>query len=189
MSKISIQPGPFVLPMPVALIGAMVGGKPNFMPAAFMGIMNYDPPLVGAALSPTHHTCRGIEDNGTYSINLPGPELVEATDWCGLHSGEQTDKSKVFEVFTEKLDTAPMIRQCRMTVECRVVRTVEFEVDTVYFGQIVGVYVEEDALRGESPAWEKVAPLIFTFPDKGYWQLGDYVAEAWSIGTEYEGTQ
>jgi flavin reductase (DIM6/NTAB) family NADH-FMN oxidoreductase RutF len=187
MNKISLDPGPYVVPMPVVLVGAMVDGKPNFMPAAFLGIMNYDPPLVGAALSPTHYTCKGIEANETYSINLPGPELVEVTDWCGLHSGEQTDKSTVFEIFTEKLDTAPMIKRCRLTVECKVVKTVKFSIDTVYFGEIVGVYADEEVHKGGAPDWEKVAPLIFTFPDKGYWGLGDYVAEAWSIGTEYEG--
>jgi flavin reductase (DIM6/NTAB) family NADH-FMN oxidoreductase RutF len=157
------------------------------MPAAFLGIMNYDPPIVGVALSPAHYTCRGIEANGTFSVNLPGPDLVEATDWCGLHSGEQTDKSGVFNVFTEKLDTAPMIDQCRLTVECKVVQTVEFKIDTVYFGEIVGVYADETAVKDGTPDWKKVAPLIFTFPDKGYWELGNHVAEAWSIGTEFEG--
>jgi flavin reductase (DIM6/NTAB) family NADH-FMN oxidoreductase RutF len=187
MKKISLEPGPYIVPMPVALIGTMVEGKPNFMPAAFIGIMNYDPPIVGAALSPTHHTCTGIDANGTFSLNLPGPDLVEATDWCGLHSGEQTDKSDVFEIFTETIDTAPMIKQCRLTVECKVVQAVEFQIDKVYFGEIVGVYADEHAQKEGAPLWKEIAPLIFTFPDKGYWKLGEYVAEAWSIGTEYDG--
>ena len=187
MSKVSLKPGPFVVPMPVALVGAMVNGVPNFMPAAFMGIMNFDPPIVGAGLSPTHHTCEGIVENGTFSLNLPGPEMVAAADWCGLHSGKNTDKSGVFETFTEELDTAPMIRQCRLTMECRLVQTVEFKVDTVYFGEIVGVYADGDALADGAPDWKKINPLIFTFPDKGYWTLGDWVAEAWSAGKEYDG--
>ena len=31
MSKVSISANTFVYPMPVTLLGAMVGGKPNFM--------------------------------------------------------------------------------------------------------------------------------------------------------------
>lgn len=187
MSKVSINPGPYIVPMPVALVGTVVENRPNFMPAAFLGIMNYDPPLVGVALSPTHFTCRGIDTNGTFSLNLPGPDLVEATDWCGLHSGELTDKSAVFEIFYEKLDTAPMIKQCRLTAECKVTKTVEFSIDTVYFGEIIGVYADKDALKDNAPDWKKIAPLIFTFPDKSYWDLGDYIAEAWSAGNEFEG--
>jgi len=56
---------------------------------------------------------------------------VEATDWCGLHSGKRTDKSKVFETFAGELENAPMIKACRLTAECRLVKTVEFPVDTV----------------------------------------------------------
>jgi len=186
MSKTRIAPGPFVLPMPTALIGAVVDGKPNFMTAAFVGIANFNPPIVACGLSPSHHTCRGLSAHGEFSLGLPGPELVEATDWCGLHSGKRTDKSGVFETFTGELAHAPMVRACRLTAECRVVRTVEFEVDTVYFGEVVGVYVDGDALAGDRPDWAKVAPLLFTFPDKGYWKLGDRLAEAWSVGTHYE---
>jgi hypothetical protein len=33
-----------------------------------------------------------------------------------------------------------------------------------------------------TPDWSRIAPLFFTFPDKGYWMLGDHVADSWSIG-------
>ena len=110
MSKIQLEPGPFVLPMPLAMVGAEVDGKPNFMPAAFVGIANYKPPVVACGLSPDHHTCDGIVANGAFSLNLPGPELVEATDWCGIRSGKKVDKSGVF-------DDAPMLEYLNSVVE------------------------------------------------------------------------
>lgn len=185
MNKIRLEPGPFVLPMPTVLIGATVNKVPNFMPVAFIGIVNFKPVVVACGLSPTHHTSSGISSNGTFSINLPGADLIEATDWCGLHSGTRTDKSKVFETFAGELENAPMIKACRLTAECRLVKTVEFPVDTVYFGEVVSVHVDEAALKDGSPDWSRVAPLLFTFPDKGYWMLGNHVAEAWSIGKKY----
>jgi flavin reductase (DIM6/NTAB) family NADH-FMN oxidoreductase RutF len=127
-----------------------------------------------------------MEANGTFSINLPGSELVEETDWCGINSGEKVSKADVFETFHGKLETAPMIQECRFTAECEVVQKVIFEIDTVYFGEVVGVYADEEVLRDGAPDWLKIDPLLFTFPDKGYWKLGEYVAEAWSVGSEYE---
>lgn len=186
MKKVSIQPGPFVMPMPVVLIGADVAGHPNFMPAAFIGIVNASPVVVACGLSPTHHTSRGIESHGTFSLNLPSPELVEATDWCGINSGERVSKEKVFKTFHGSLETAPMIEECRLTAECKVVEKVVFNVDTVYFGEVVGVYVEEKILRDGAPDWRKVNPLLFTFPDNGYWRLGDLVAKAWDAGTRFQ---
>jgi flavin reductase (DIM6/NTAB) family NADH-FMN oxidoreductase RutF len=41
-------------------VGAMVDGKPNYMPAAFLSIANYKPPKVACGLNAEHKTCRGI---------------------------------------------------------------------------------------------------------------------------------
>ena len=185
MSKIRLDPGPFVLPMPTALVGAVVDGVPNFMTAAFAGIVNFKPTIVACGLSPAHHTCAGIAEHGEFSLSLPGPELVEATDWCGLQSGKRTDKSAVFETFAGELSHAPMVAACRLTAECRVVKTVEFAVDTVYFGEVVSVYADGEAVVDGNPDWARIAPLLFTFPDKGYWTLGKRLAEAWSVGKNY----
>jgi flavin reductase (DIM6/NTAB) family NADH-FMN oxidoreductase RutF len=62
---------------------------------------------------------------------------------------------------------------------------VEFPVDTVYFGEVVSVHVDDGALRDGAPDWSRIAPILFTFHDKWYWKLGEYVAEAWSVGKRY----
>jgi flavin reductase (DIM6/NTAB) family NADH-FMN oxidoreductase RutF len=142
--------------------------------------------IVACSVSPDHHTTAGIRANGTFSINLPGPDLVAATDWCGIHSGKKVDKSKVFDTFTGELANAPMIDACRLAAECRLVKTVELHPDVVFFGEVVSVHVDESALRDGTPDWAHIAPLIFTFPDKGYWTLGRRVAQAWSIGETFK---
>jgi len=96
------------------------------------------------------------------------------------------DKSGVFETFAGELAGAPMIQQCRMTVECKLTQTVALAVDTVYFAEVLGVYVDGDALTAGKPDWTKIAPLIFTFPDKAYWKLGEYVAPAWKAGKDFK---
>ena len=52
MSMVKLDPGPFVVPMPLVLVGAMVNGKPNFMPAAFVGVANYKPAVLAFRLFP-----------------------------------------------------------------------------------------------------------------------------------------
>jgi hypothetical protein len=49
----------------------------------------------------------------------------------------------------------------------------------------VSVHVDEAALKDSAPDGSRIAPLLFTFPDKGYWMLGAHVAEAWSVGKRY----
>ena len=69
--------------------------------------------------------------------------------------------------------------------EISLVKTVEFPVDPVHFGEVVSVHVDEAALKNGAPDWSRIAPPFFTFPDKGYWMLGNHAAEAWSIGKKY----
>jgi len=169
--------------MPLVLVGATVDGKPNFMPAAFLGVVNFKPAVMACGLNPSHYTCQGIEESGCFSINVVPPELVEVTDYCGLKSGKKIDKGALFDLFYGDPAGPPMIQQCRMTAECRLLpERATFAVDTVYFGEVTAVHVDEDALKGDHPVWPAIDPLIFTFPDRGYWRLGSHVAEAWSVG-------
>ncbi|MHA1723264.1 MAG: flavin reductase family protein [Promethearchaeota archaeon] len=99
MTKKEIPINPYLYPMPVVLVGADVEGKPNFMPIAWTCIVEHSPPTILIATSKTHHTNKGIRTNRTFSVNTPSEDLVEATDYCGIVSGKEFDKSQIFEVF------------------------------------------------------------------------------------------
>jgi flavin reductase (DIM6/NTAB) family NADH-FMN oxidoreductase RutF len=185
MAKTTIKPGPYIVPMPAVLVGSVVEGKPNFMTAAFCGIMNIKPPVIACGLSPTHRTSRGIEERGAFSVNVPSQDQVVVTDYCGIFSGEEVDKSTLFETFTGELAGAPMIASCPLTAECRLFESVPFKVDTLYLAEIVAVHAEEEVLTDGKLDWGKVRPLIFTFPDSAYWSLGEQLARAWSAGKQY----
>ena len=49
-------------------------------------------------------------------------DLLEKNDYCGLVSGEKTDKSHVFDVFYGSLKTAPMIKECPVNLECQLIQ-------------------------------------------------------------------
>jgi flavin reductase (DIM6/NTAB) family NADH-FMN oxidoreductase RutF len=181
MSKTTIAPGPYLVPMPTVLVGSMVEGRPNFMTAALCAVVNIRPPTIACGLSPKHRTCRGIVETGGFSVNLPTVEQVEITDHCGLVSGDKIDKSELFQTFTGTLGV-PMIVDCPVTAECRLIHRVPLEGDTVYLGEIVSVHADDGVLTNGKLDWSKMRPLIFTFPDGHYWQLGDHVAKAWEIG-------
>lgn len=185
MAKTIIKPGPFIVPMPTVLVGALVDGRPNFMTAAFCGIANFKPPVIGCGLSPTHRTSRGIEQHQQLSINVPSQDQVVITDYCGLVSGDKVDKSTLFETFTGTLPGAPMIASCALTAECRLVQSIPFGVDTLYLAEIVSVHADEAILTDGQVDWHKLRPLLFTFPDAGYWAMGEYLAKAWSVGKQH----
>ena len=189
MSKILLGPQPFIYPMPVLLIGANVDGKPNFMTAAWSGIANGAPPMVSVAIRPRRYTHKGIRQNWTFSINIPSVDLIREADYCGLVSGSRVDKVEAckFRVFYGKLESAPLIEQCPVNLECKVVQMLELGSHSLIVGQVEEIHVSEDCLTDGQPDVKKVKPFIFTtVPAQNYQAFGDVIARAFSIGKEIQ---
>jgi flavin reductase (DIM6/NTAB) family NADH-FMN oxidoreductase RutF len=129
-----------------------------------------------------HYTPKGITETRTFSINIPSTDLLEKTDYCGLVSGEKTDKSHVFDVFYGSLKTAPMITECPVNLECRLVQTVPLPTNTLFIGEIVGGYADSRVIKDGKPDFQGINPLLLTMPDNRYWTLGSPAGNAWSAG-------
>ncbi|MBP1706368.1 MAG: putative NADPH-flavin oxidoreductase [Chloroflexi bacterium] len=187
MAKISIQPRTYLYPMPAVLVGALVNGKATYVTIAYCGIVQRLPPMISVASNKAHYTNIGIRENRTFSVNIASEEMAQVTDYVGIYSGKTTDKSTLFENFFGTLKTAPMIQECPLNLECRLVQTVDVSGgNDIFIGEIVGVYAEEKYLTNGAPDVNKIRPLIFSMPDNHYWKFGDCLAPAWSIGKSFQ---
>jgi flavin reductase (DIM6/NTAB) family NADH-FMN oxidoreductase RutF len=174
------------LALPVCLVGANVDGKPNFEAIAWFTFLESQPLMIGVTSDKQHYTNRGIRENECFSVNVPSVGMVEATDFCGLFSGSEVDKSGVFSVFYGELGNAPMIAECPVAMECRLVRTVEFVRNEFLVGEVVAVYVEDSCLDGKECDLRKVDPLLYEGGSPArYWKLGERVARAFEAGKNY----
>jgi len=182
MKKVNIGTNAFLYPMPVTLVGSLVEGRPNFMAVAWVSRVNSMPPILGAAINQRHHTPQGIQENQSFSVNIPSLELMEKTDYCGLVSGREQDKSDLFEIFYGELKTAPMIQECPLCLECKLLQVVPLPTNSLYLGEIVGAYSEERYLTDGKPDIRKMNPFVLTMPDNRYWKVGDPAGSAWTIG-------
>ena len=187
MSKIKIDNNAFTYPMPMTLVGAMVGDRPNFLAVAWVTRVNYKPPMMAVALGKTHFTNPGIRATKAFSINVPGVDLVEKTDYCGIASGKNADKAALFTVFKGEVTGAPMIEECRLCMECRLIQTVDLPADELFIGEIIGAYADESCLTDGIPDVRKIDPFTLTMPDNGYCRVGANVGKAWSIGKQVKG--
>ena len=173
------------LSLPVALMGANVSGKPNFFTIVWFTMFQDNPPLIGAGMSKKHFTRQGIKENRTFSINIPSTHLAEIVDYCGLYSGSKVDKSCLFDVFYGELETAPMVNECALNIECRLVESKELNTTDLIIGKIVEVYCEEKYLSENKPDFNKMDPIMFFMPNGPYFRAGDYLAKAFDVGKNY----
>ncbi|UJX42947.1 flavin reductase family protein [Desulfovibrio sp. JY] len=181
MEKVRLDPE-ILPPMPVTLVGAMVAGRPNFMTAAWVTRVGHKPPMIGVSINHRQLTGQGIRESGAFSLCLPGPELAEKTDYCGLVSGRKADKAALFDVFFGEVAAAPMIRQCPLCLEMTLFQAVDLPHHTFFIGEIKAGWADGEILTNGKPDVAKYKPLLLTMPDNRYWTLGDHVADAWSAG-------
>jgi flavin reductase (DIM6/NTAB) family NADH-FMN oxidoreductase RutF len=182
MDKINLGSTIPAWPMPVSLVGTYVDGKPNFMAVAWFTMASYKPPRIAIVLGKGHYTNPGIKENRTFSVCLPSEDMVEVTDYCGIVSGKKTDKSDIFDLFYGELKTAPLIRDCPLNIECKLVEIVKSGLNEIFIGDIMGTYTEERFLTEGKLDLRKMQPLILSQPDTTYLRIGDPVAKAWNIG-------
>ena len=189
MTKVKLGTIPLVYPIPIVLAGANVQGKANFATLGDVGIMGLNPPLVYVSLHKKHYTTQGIEENQTYSINIPSTSMLPVTDYCGLETGAEVDKSALFEVFYGELETAPMIAECPVSLECRVVKAFGIEHRRIYVGEVVQAYVDEtyvvesEGRRGIVPM-TALSPILYGL-DNRYYSVGERIGTGYAEGKKY----
>lgn len=181
MKKIQIGTNVFP-PMPVVLVGTELDGRPNIMTAGWVMRVNASPPMIALSINRIHATTEGIRKNKTFSINFPTTGMVRETDYCGLISGKDADKSAVFDLFRGKLTGAPMIQDCPLTMECRIEDTMELPTNLIFIGEIESAYANQDIETGGKTDMKALDPLLLTMPDNRYWTLGECAGKAWSEG-------
>ena len=182
MAKVNIGEQAYVLPMATAILGSLLEDRPNFMALGWLTRVNYKPPLLGVAVNQGHASHKAIVETGEFSVNFPTVDMVEVTDYVGLVSGKRVDKSGLFTLFYGELKGAPMITECPLSMECKLVKTVELPTNSFLIAEIVGAYSEERFLTEGVPDIKKINPFMLTMPDNGYWSVGELVGRAWSDG-------
>jgi len=171
-------------PSLTTIVGAVVEGRPNFLAIAHVGIMNHgQPQYISVGINKRHYTNAGIREHGEFSVNIPGQDLMVETDYVGLVSGRNADKSRLFDVFYGGLAHAPLIKSCPVCMECRLERVVDFPTHEVFVGEIMATHAEEDVLREDgSVDIARVRPLLFDMASTKYWALGEELGVCWNAG-------
>ena len=137
MEKVKLGPETLLYPMPAVLVGAMVGDKPNFMTVAWCGIAASTPPAISVAIRRARYTLEGINASGIFSVNVPSADLAQKVDYCGLYTGHKRDKSQIFQVEYGRLQTAPLIKECPVNLECKVIHSFDLSSHMLIIGQIM----------------------------------------------------
>jgi flavin reductase (DIM6/NTAB) family NADH-FMN oxidoreductase RutF len=142
------------------LVGAKKNGKRNVMTIGwgFVGVM-WRLKVFVVLVRPSRFTHEFVEDGGEFTVNVPDEGMEKAVAYCGEVSGREHNKfkeSKLHLVKGKKVKV-PVIKECRIHYECRVIHKLKLNprlvpdkvkkrfypknnFHTVYFGEILAAY-------------------------------------------------
>lgn len=162
-------------PLPVVLIGSLVNNKPNFLVVGYSAPFNFGKHLF-FSIYRKRYTFQGIVENQTFSVNIPSAKLLEKVEICGSKSGRDIDKSELFDIYFGELDTAPLIGECPISIECEVAQMLDFGMNFGVIGKVVMSYADSECLVDGKLDFRKVDPIIWaTGGDFNYYQLGNRI--------------
>ncbi|MCL1893413.1 MAG: flavin reductase family protein [Holophagaceae bacterium] len=158
MKKVRLDNRP-IGPFPAMIVGATRNTKPTYTTVGAGGCVCLDPVLC-VSLKNNHYITDGIAQSGCFSVNIPSCDLIKEMDYCGIISGWDVDKSGMFKPFFDVAGNAPMIEECPLNFLCKVFDSKEICGFTMFFGNIVATYVNDDCLSENQPDPLKINPII-----------------------------
>jgi flavin reductase (DIM6/NTAB) family NADH-FMN oxidoreductase RutF len=190
VSKVKLGAVPWIYPIPIVLVGANVDGKANFTEVGDCAVMGINPALVTVSLSATHHTTQGIDEHNAFSINLPSTYLLSQTDYCGMVSGNDVDKSRLFTVFEGEHTGVPMIQECPVGLECQVREIVQIEHRRIFIAEVLECYMSDSLVeivdgKEQVSGLSELDPIIYAL-DNRYYRIGPAIGLGYREGRRHK---
>jgi flavin reductase (DIM6/NTAB) family NADH-FMN oxidoreductase RutF len=185
VEKISLGKNGMMFPMSLGIIGVNVThNQPNFTTVSSIATASLDPPLVSFSLNKVRFSNKFIIEKKTFSVNFPSVNIIDKADYCGLVSGANVDKSQIFQTFYGTLPDTPMIKECPLCLECKLVAVIDLPKNELFIGQIINAYSEHKYLTNGKIDPTKLSLCTLNFADSSYRTPGKIAGQAFCDGTK-----
>ncbi|MBT3341566.1 MAG: flavin reductase family protein [Gemmatimonadetes bacterium] len=126
-------------PERVALVSSVdASGQGNLIAVGWAMRANMDPPVYAIGLGHKSLSCANIQVSGEFVFGIPGADLATQVLYCGTHTGRDGDKFAATGLTpaTAARVKAPLVAECLVNLECRVIATQEIGDHSIFFGEV-----------------------------------------------------
>lgn len=135
----------------------------NVLTVAWHTTISKKPPLFGISIAPSRYSHGLIEESKEFVVNFASIDLVDKVNFCGTHSGRNTDKIKktgLSLLDSEKIDT-PSIKECYSHLECKLFEKKTLGDHTFFIGEVVNARHNENAFSKGMIDIKQVKPCLY----------------------------
>ena len=163
-----------VVPRPIGWISTLSNqGVANLAPYSFFNAVAYSPPQVMFAAT-SNHRSGGLKDavldaqtTGEFVVNVATWELRERMNASAVPAPREIDEFEYAGLTKadSRLVRCPRVAESPVHLECRHTRSVEMpsndaeDPNTVVFGEVVGVHVDDRVMEGGRIDFLKLRPV------------------------------
>lgn len=126
------------------------GSAVNILTVSYVGVLSEYPPIIGIAIRPSRRSHSLILATKEFTLNAPSIDLLQDIDFCGTHSGKNTDKAAIRQIELElpKKIATPLIKKSPINFECALRQVLFFSKDGAthdyFIAKVVYVHQAQD---------------------------------------------
>ena len=173
--KVLWRGGTQLAPVPAVLVGCgdRRRWRYNLLTVAWCGTVASDPPQLSISVRKERYSFAPISEMGEFTVNLPDKSMVAALDNCGVISGRDADKFALHQLtaLPGSRVAAPIGAEAPLSLECKVVRTIDLGSHTMFIGEIVAVQVASGLIDANGKFDVERAGLV-AYAHGHYFELG-----------------
>lgn len=173
MAKRMGGPGTWLYPLPPVLVSCAYGDRTNIITLAWAGVACSEPPIISLGIRPERYSYDIIKQSGEFVVNIPRASQVELVDFCGNVSGREVDKFARcgFTALPGSSVAAPLLAECPVNLECRVVQVLPLGSHDLFLGEVVSVHYAEQYVADQRFDPYAADALVYGFGR--YYRLGE----------------
>ena len=121
-------------------------GRANLMGVGWWTIVSWSPRMIAFSVAKQRYTKKCLDHCPEFALIFPTPEQAKGAWVAGTVSGFQADKFEKggFEQVPSKHIRPPLIKDCTLAFECKVVNRVECGDHFLYVGDILAIRGDPD---------------------------------------------
>jgi flavin reductase (DIM6/NTAB) family NADH-FMN oxidoreductase RutF len=131
-------------PGPVVLLTTSIRGRANVMVMSWHMMVEFEPPLIACVVSGANYSHAALRKTRECVIAIPSAEMAKTVVGIGNCSGGDTDKFEKFGLtpLPAAEVVAPLIAECGVNIECRLVDTTLGARYNLYVLEAVEAWIE-----------------------------------------------
>ncbi len=173
MQKLKLGPTTAIFPMPCVLVSSGFNSKDgNFSTIAYAGVVNGMPPMIAIGVRPERHLHGIIVASKAFGINVPTIEILPETDMAGKLTGRHYNKFDELKItaFAAPETGVILLGECALNLECKLVHTLDLPSHTMFVGEVVATYADEDCVK--EGKLDLAKRTFVAYGANSYWAMG-----------------